>query len=29
MISTLSYAPSLTGCQSPKLGQHDQETPKT
>jgi hypothetical protein len=29
MISTSSFAPPLTGCQCPKIGQHDQESPKT
>jgi hypothetical protein len=29
MISALSCAPPSTGYQSPKIGQYDQETPKT
>jgi hypothetical protein len=29
MISASTCAPPSTGCRSPKIGQHDQETPKT
>jgi hypothetical protein len=29
MISALSCSPPSTGCRSPKIGQHDKETPKT
>jgi hypothetical protein len=29
VISASSCAPPSTGCRSPKIGQHDQETPKT
>jgi hypothetical protein len=29
MISALSYDPPSTSCRSPKIGQYDQESPKT